>query len=306
MSHRHTDRSWPPEPGEPLPVAVVDDHTHLASTVERARLLRDERAGASDDRPGDPDAAWPSWTVAGLLAAARRAGVDRVVDAGWDVPSSRAALAAARANPGVVAAVALHPQEIPGIVARGEYAAACAEIERLAADPRVRAIGETGLDYHWVTDEGGRAAQRDAFRRHLDIAERTGLPLQIHDRSAHDDVLRVLAEEGAPERTVFHSFSGDADMARRCADAGWYLSFSGTLTFKNAPELREALLAVPADRVLVETDAPFLTPAPFRGRPNASYVMPATVRAQAELRGVPLEDWCRTLARNAEEVYGTW
>lgn len=303
MPHRHADRSWPPEPDAPLPVPVVDDHTHLASTVERARRLR------ADQAEGDCSGVEPpmrSWTVGELLAAAGRAGVGRVVDAGWDAASSRAAVAAAHAHPQVAAAVALHPQEVPGMVAAGTFEESFAEVERLAADPRTRAVGESGLDYHWVTDEAGRKAQRESFRRHIALARRTGLALQIHDRLAHDDVLRVLAEEGAPERTVFHSFSGDADMAARCAEAGWYLSFSGTLTFKNAPELREALRAVPAELVLVETDAPFLTPAPYRGRPNASYVMPATVRAQAELRGVSLDDWCRRLARNAEEAYGTW
>ena len=152
--------------------------------------------------------------------------------------------------------------------------AALAEIEELATRPRIRVVGETGLDHYWVKDDAGRAAQEESFRRHIRLAKRLGAVLQIHDRDAHDDVLRVLEDEGAPERTVFHCFSGDAAMARHCADRGWYLSFAGTVTFKNAEPLREALRAVPLDLVLVETDAPYLAPVPYRGRTNAGYLVP--------------------------------
>ena len=178
------------------------------------------------------------------------------------------------------------------------------EIERLASSSdRVRAVGETGLDY-FRTGEDGRAAQHESFRRHIDLAKRLGKTLVIHDRDAHDDVLRVLDEEGVPDRFVMHCFSGDADFARACLDRGGWLSFAGTVTFKNAEPLREALRAAPLDRVLVETDAPYLTPMPFRGRPNASYLVPLTVRAMAQTRGDDLEGLCRALDRNTEEAFG--
>jgi TatD DNase family protein len=226
----------------------------------------------------------------------------------------------------VLGGVGLHPTEAAAIVApqpdsaagrpdaaeerpgqasgRAALEAAIEEIERLARHPRIGVIGETGLDYHWVQDEAGRAAQAESFRRHIDLAKRLGKVLQIHDRDAHDDVLAVLHSEGAPERTVFHCFSGDAAMARHCADRGWYLSFAGTLTFKNAGGLREALAAVPREQVLVETDAPYLTPMPHRGRPNASYLMPWTVRAMAEVTGAALDEMCITLAANSRRLYG--
>jgi TatD DNase family protein len=186
--------------------------------------------------------------------------------------------------------------------------AAFAEIAALARHPRVRVVGETGLDHYWVPPDDvlGRHAQEESFRRHVRLAKELGLALQIHDRDAHDDVLRVLEEEGAPERTVFHCFSGGPQMARYCADRGWYLSFAGTLTFKNSTQLREALRAVPFDQVLVETDAPYLTPAPHRGRPNAGYLVPLTVRCMAEVLRRDLDRSCAELGRTAEIVYGSW
>ena len=185
--------------------------------------------------------------------------------------------------------------------------AALAEIEQLAgAHPGVRAVGETGLD-HFRTGEEGRAAQVESFRRHVDIAKRLDKTLVIHDRDAHEEVLAVLDEEGAPERWVMHCFSGDADFARRCLDRGAHLSFAGTVTFKNADPLREALALVPGDRLLVETDAPYLTPHPHRGRTNASYLVPLTVRTMAEVRGADLEELCAGIDAATEAAFGgTW
>ena len=220
-----------------------------------------------------------------------------------DLPGARFAVEAAPRHAGVVAGVALHPNEAPRLAARGELEAAYAEIERLAADPAVRAVGETGLDY-FRTGEEGRATQHASFRWHIDLAKRLDRTLVIHDRDSHDDVLRILAEEGAPERWVMHCFSGDAAFARRCLDAGAYLSFAGTVTFTNAAPLREALLVTPRDRLLVETDAPYLTPTPWRGRPNASYLIPTTVRAMAAERGDDLAALCASIAAATDEAFG--
>ncbi len=277
----------PPAP-EPLPVPVVDDHTHL----DIGGTARD---GEAVDQLG----------VDQLLAMAAAAGVPRAVQIGCDLPSSRWTVEAVDRHPQLLGGVALHPNEAPLLAAAGELDDAMAELEKLAAHPRVRVIGETGLD-HFRTGPEGRAAQRESFRRHIDLAKRLDLTLQIHDRDAHDDVLQVLAQEGAPERTVFHCFSGDADMARLCVERGYHLSFAGTVTFANAPALREALAVTPLELLQVETDAPFLTPTPFRGRPNASYLVPLTVRAMAEVLDVPLERLCEALATNAERLYGPW
>jgi len=204
----------------------------------------------------------------------------------------------------IVAGVALHPNEAPGLAATGRLEEALAEIERLAASSdRVRAVGETGLDY-FRTDEAGRPAQYESFRRHIDLAKRLGKTLVIHDRDAHDDVVRLLDEEGAPERVVMHCFSGDAEFARACLDRGAWLSFAGTVTFKNAEPLRGALRAAPRDRILVETDAPYLTPMPYRGRPNASYLVPLTVRSMAETLGADIEELCATVEANTDEAFG--
>ncbi|HYY12570.1 MAG TPA: TatD family hydrolase [Kineosporiaceae bacterium] len=269
---------------EPLPHPVVDGHTHLDHA----------RRGESALPPGE------------ALAAAAAVGVTRMVQIGCDLDSARWTASVLEEFPALVGGVALHPTEATRLSASGELDDALAEVERLAAGPRIRVIGETGLDHYWVEDAPGRAAQERSFRWHVDLAKRLGKVLQIHDRDAHDDVLRVLAEEGAPERTVFHCFSGDADMARLAADRGWYLSFAGTLTFKNAEPLREALRAVPLDLVLVETDAPYLTPSPHRGRPNVGYLVPLTVRCMAEVLGRHLEDVCATLDATSEALYGPW
>jgi len=274
-------QGYPPVP-DPLPVAVVDDHTHL-------------------DHLPDAD-------VDALLAAAAAAGVPRAVQIGCDLPAARWTVRAVERWPQLLGGVAVHPNEAPLLAERGELDAALAEIEALAAHPRVRVVGETGLDRFrtdW-SDPAAARAQRESFAAHVAMAKRLGRVLQIHDRDAHDDVLDVLAAEGAPERTVFHCFSGDAAMARRCAEQGWYLSFAGTVTFKSAAGLREALAAVPLEQVLVETDAPYLTPAPHRGRPNASHLVPHTVRAVAEVLGRDVAEICEMLWNTAESVYGPW
>ena len=273
------DRERPPAP-EPLPHPVVDNHCHL------------------DIADGD----WVSTEEA--IAAAAAVGVPRIVQIGCDLPGARWAVEAAATHDALVAGVALHPNEAPRLAAAGELEAAYAEIERLArAHPKVRAVGETGLD-HFRTGEDGRAAQEESFRWHVDLAKRLDKTLVIHDRDAHADVLRVIDSEGAPDRWVMHCFSGDADLARACLDRGAHLSFAGTVTFKNAAHLRNALVVTPRDRLLVETDAPYLTPVPWRGRPNASYLVPHTMRTMAEVRGDDLGDLCAAVDTNTEVAFG--
>jgi TatD DNase family protein len=275
------DRARPPLP-EPLPHPVVDNHCHL-------------------DIADGPDGSWLATDEA--LGLAAEVGVPRIVQIGCDLPGARWAVQAAERYPSLVAGVALHPNEAPRLAVDGALDGALAEIERLATHDRVRAVGETGLDY-FRTGEDGRAAQHESFRRHIDLAKRLGKTLVIHDRDAHDDVLRLLDEEGVPERVVMHCFSGDADFARACLDRGAWLSFAGTVTFKNAEPLREALRIAPRDRVLVETDAPYLTPTPYRGRPNASYLVPHTVRAMAETLAADLRGLCEALEANTDAAFG--
>jgi TatD DNase family protein len=223
-------------------------------------------------------------------------GVARVVTVADDLASARWAVQAAHWDERVVAAVALHPTRTAALTEDDH-----AEIERLARDPRVVAVGETGLDYYW--DYSPPAAQQESFRRHIDLAKRIGKPLMIHDRDAHADVLRILREEGAPDSVVFHCFSGDAEMARECADAGYAMSFAGPVTFRNARALQEAAVVVPEDLLLAETDAPFLTPHPHRGKANEPYCLPWTVRGLAALRGVADERLAESVGRNAERVF---
>ncbi|GAA2341775.1 AraC family transcriptional regulator [Streptomyces caniferus] len=286
------DKNPPPPLPEPLRVAVADSHTHL------------------DMQEG---------TVEEALAKAASVGVTTVVQVGCDLAGSRWAAETAAAYDAVHATVALHPNEAPRIVlgdpdgwsrqgARepgGDAAldAALAEIDRLAALPQVRGVGETGLDY-FRTGPEGMAAQERSFRAHIEIAKRHGKALVIHDREAHDDVLRILREEGAPERVVFHCYSGDAAMAEVCAAAGYFLSFAGNVTFKNAQPLRDALAVAPAELVLVETDAPFLTPAPYRGRANAPYLVPVTLRAMAEVKAMTEDELATAVAANTARAFG--
>lgn len=255
-----------------LPAPVIDSHCHLDITTEYSGL-----------------------SAADALSAAADVGVSGVVQVGVDVASSRRSVALAQEFGNVVAAVAVHPNEAPRRGARLDDD--LQDIAELAADPRVVAIGESGLD-HYRTDESGRADQERSFRAHVALARKTGKTLVIHDRDAHADVLRVLADEDLPDRVVFHCFSGDAAMARLCAEAGWYVSFPGVLTFKNAAELRAAAAVVPPELLLVETDAPFLTPAPHRGKPNASYLMPWTIATLADVTGIALSELCPQLRDN--------
>jgi TatD DNase family protein len=237
-------------------------------------------------------------TVEDALTAAHAVGIERVVQVGVDVGTSRWSAKLAADRDDVWAAVAIHPNEAP---AADE--AAWAAIAELASLPRVVALGETGLD-HYRTPAAGWAAQEESFRRHIDIAKSTGKAVMIHDREAHDDVLRVLDEEGPPERVIFHCFSGDTDVARRCVDAGYVLSFAGNVTFANAANLREAAAVTPLDQLLVETDAPFLTPMPHRGRPNAPYLIPLTVRALAEVKSASPDDVAAAVTATAARVFG--
>jgi TatD DNase family protein len=269
----HGRRARPPAP-EPLPAPTVDAHTHL-------------------DACGCVDAA----DVAAAMDRAAAVGVTRAVTVADDLASARWVVQAAHWDDRVAAAVALHPTRTAALTEDDH-----AEVERLARDPRVVAVGETGLDYYW--DYSPPAAQQESFRRHIDLAKRLGKPLMIHDRDAHADVLRILREEGAPQTVLFHCFSGDATMARECVEAGYVLSFAGPVTFRNARTLQEAAVVVPEDQLLVETDAPFLTPHPHRGRANEPYCLPWTVRALAALRGVSGEQLAASAGRNAERVFG--
>ncbi len=273
----------PPPPPDPLPMPVVDNHLHLDMS--------------RDDGP-PPD-------IAATLAQAAAVGVTRVVQIGCDLEAARLTTQWVDEYPRMVGGVSLHPNEAPRLAAKGALDAALAEIEVLARHPRIRVVGETGLDYY-RTGEDGRPAQHVSFREHIAIAKRTGRVLQIHDREAHDDVLRILAEEGAPERTVLHCFSGDIEMARHCVDRGYYLSFAGPITFKAARELRNALSVVPLEQVLVETDTPFLTPHPHRGAANAPYLIPLTLRVMAGVLNVAVATLCQAISETSEELYGPW
>ena len=271
----------PPAP-EPLPAPTTDAHTHLASTRHYSGL-----------------------TVADNLAAARAAGVTRVVDVGTDVASSEETVALAEQHAEVIACVAIHPNDAARLgETLDEYLDALAALA--GRSDRVRGIGETGLDYFRTRDPEGIARQKHSFAAHIALARQHGLALVIHDRDAHDDILDVLDAEGAPERVMMHCFSGDAEFARRCLDRGFWLSFPGTVTFKPNEALREAFDLTPSDRLLVETDAPYLTPAPLRGKPNAPYLLPHTVRFLAERRGVEVAELCHQLAANATALFGEW
>jgi TatD DNase family protein len=272
----------PPAPA-PLQVPVADSHCHL------------DIATSEDDRLEVDDA----------LARSGAVGVPRIVQIGCDLPGARWAVETARRYADVVAGVALHPNEAPRLAEAGTLDASLAEIDALAADDAVRAVGETGMDFY-RTGPDGRAVQEESFRAHIEMAKKHGKALVIHDRDSHDDVLRILEDAGPPDRVVFHCFSGDTAMAEHCVRRGWWLSFAGTVTFKNAQGLRDALAVAPLDRVLVETDAPFLTPTPYRGRPNASYLVPHTVRAMAEVLGVGEDTLCTAIAANTEAAFDPW
>lgn len=272
-------RSRPaPEAPEPLS-PLVDAHTHL------------DACGASD-----------AASTAAILDRAAAVGVGRVVTVADDLEAARFAVRAAHWDERVFAAVAIHPTRANSLDEETRR-----EIETLASDPRCVSVGESGLDLYWPGKLEGcaePAEQEEAFRWHIDLAKRLGKTLMIHNREADDELLRVLRSEGAPEKVVFHCFSSGPEMARECVDAGYVLSFSGTVSFKNAKALREAAPLVPREQVLVETDAPFLTPHPFRGAPNESYCLPYTVRALAEVRGEDAGELAAVTTANAQRVYG--
>jgi TatD DNase family protein len=276
MSSRSRDAGRtgePPPLPEPLAVPVLDSHAHL------------DLMGVEVDE---------------ALDAARSVGIDTVVQVGVDLPSSRWSADVAERYDAVHAAVALHPNEAGRGAATDE---ALREIERLAALPQVRAVGETGLDFFRTPEPAGQRLQEDSFRAHIAIAKSTGTTLVIHDRDAHDDVVRVLLDEGAPERVVFHCFSGGPDLARTCSEHGWWASYAGPVTFKANDDLRAAVVATPVELLLVETDAPFLTPMPFRGRPNAPYLVPLTVRAMAQATGLEVDALCAAIADNGRRAF---
>ena len=284
MADRHNrdiDRQLAPAP-EPLPVPCVDAHAHIEIVA---------------------DAGFDSAEVRQVIDDAAAAGIDRIVQVGYSAEQSEwGANLAALYDGQVLAAVALHPNEAPVVE---DLEADWAIIEALAQQPRVRAIGETGLDYFRTPPEL-RGRQQESFKWHIDLAKRTKKALVIHDRDSHDDVLAVLAEVGAPEKTVFHCFSGDVEMAKKCIERGYVLSFAGTVTFKNAPQLREALAITPIDQILVETDAPFLAPMPHRGALNSPAQIATIVRAMAAERNADLAEFATALSRNAERVFGSF
>jgi TatD DNase family protein len=273
-----------PASPEPLPSPVLDSHTHLD-------IVSAERGSAQT-----------TWSVADQIAAAAAVGVDRLVQVGVDLDSSRWAATLAASEKAVLATVAVHPNEAPRLSNLDDALSVITELARL---DRVRGVGETGLDYY-RTSGPGLTAQERSFRAHIALAKQVGKTLVVHDRDAHADILRVLDEEGAPETVVMHCFSGDADFAAACVSRGFLLSFAGTVTFKNAPHLREAAALTPPSQILVETDAPYLTPMPYRGRPNASYLIPLTVRALADVKEMPLRDMCEAISANGERVFGPW
>lgn len=280
-----------PETPEPLNVPVLDSHTHLDIVLS---------GEWGEDGAEPPEVTGPS--VKAELDLATAAGITRIVQVGVDVRSSRWGADLAAADDRVVAAVALHPNEAPVLA---DLEAALGEIEKMGAEPRVRAFGETGLDSYRTGPEG-LAAQEHSFRRHIDLAKTYAKALVIHDREMHDDVLRVLDDEGAPDTVVLHCFSGDETFARECVERGFFLSYAGNITFKNAQHLRDAALVTPVEQMLVETDAPFLTPMPYRGRPNSPYLVPLTVRFIAELKGVGVDELCAGIDATGTRVFGDW
>lgn len=274
-----------PAAPEPLEVAIYDNHSHLD-------FVFDEELGAMP------------WNE--NLDIAQSVGIRGVVQVGVTLESSKWSAELATKDVRVLAAVALHPNEAPLYENLENLNAAINEIEALATQPRVRAIGETGLDFFRTEGENSISLQQHSFEEHIRIAKENDIALMIHDRDAHDDVVATLKRVGAPEKVVFHCYSGDTDLAQICADNGWYMSFAGNITIKRNQHLRDSLAMAPKELILIETDAPFLAPEPFRGRPNAPYLVPVTARFMAEVRGEDLNELCAQLASNTESVYGSW
>ena len=283
MADRHNrdlDRQPAPLP-EPLNVNCVDAHAHIEIITNSA--------------PDAPE-------IGKVLADAKSVGIDRIVQVGYSAEQSEWGVKLAEHWPNILAAVALHPNEAPVVE---DLEADLAKIEELSTHPRVRAIGETGLDF-FRTEPALQERQKYSFRRHIDLAKRVNKALVIHDRDAHRAVLDVLIEEGAPEKVIFHCYSGDAEMARECIEKGYILSFAGTLTFKNAPALREAVKLVPIDQLLVETDSPFLAPMPHRGSLNTPAQIPTILRFMADERGEDVDELATAISNNCERLFGSF
>ena len=283
MADRHNrdlDRQPAPLP-EPLNVNCVDAHAHIEIITNSA--------------PDAPE-------IGKVLADAKSVGIDRIVQVGYSAEQSEWGVKLAEHWPNILAAVALHPNEAPVVE---DLEADLAKIEALSIHPRVRAIGETGLDF-FRTEPALQERQKYSFRRHIDLAKRVNKALVIHDRDAHRAVLDVLIEEGAPKKVIFHCYSGDAEMARECIEKGYVLSFAGTLTFKNAPALREAVKIVPIDQLLVETDSPFLAPMPHRGLLNTPAQIPTILRFMADERGEDVDELATAISNNCERLFGSF
>ena len=281
MADRHNrdlDRKPAPLP-EPLPVKCADSHAHLEIVT--------------NTEPDHPE-------VSRVIEEATQVGINRIVQVGYSAEQSKWCVQLAELHKSVVAAVALHPNEAPVV---NDLEAELAIIEELANHPRVRAIGETGLDF-FRTEPALQERQRYSFIKHIEIAKKSNKALVIHDRDAHRAVLDTLSEVGAPEVTVFHCFSGDAQMAAECVEKGYVLSFAGTVTFKNAPQLREALRLVPKELLLVETDSPFLAPMPNRGALNTPAQIPNILRFMAEERGDDLIELTNAISSNVDRIFG--
>lgn len=315
--HHHRDRSWAPAP-EALPddAQTIDNHTHVASVIPFARAMSHEA-----QEKGQPEV--PVYDVDQLLAQAQSVGIGGIIDCGCELPHLMTALQMALDHLGNVhAALAIHPNEsvlhghrgVPGPDGLPlkykpyhdtSFEDALAEVHRLATTypEQVVAIGETGMDL-FRTGEGAKELQREAFRAHIALAKELGLPMQIHDRDSHREVIETLLADGAPERTVFHSYSGDREMAEIAREHGWYLSFSGTVSYKGNDGIRESLRIVGLGHAMVETDAPYLTPMPYRGRTNAPYMIPYTLRAMADTLDLPIADVARGTRDTARAVYG--
>ncbi len=272
-----------PELPEPLKVGTYDNHTHLEI--------------ADGDQP---------MNYQDHLALANQVGILGAVQVGVTLESSRWSAQVAATEPRLLAAVAIHPNEAARYESQKHLDLDIDGIAELASQERVRAIGETGLDFYRTESEQGKVFQQHSFERHIQIAKDHNLALQIHDRDAHSEVVETLLRVGGPNKVVFHCYSGDIDLAKICAEHGWYTSFAGNITIKRNQHLRDSLKHMPVDKILVETDAPFLTPEPLRGRPNAPYLVPITVRFMAVELGMDADELSGQLAKNTVAVYGSW
>ena len=272
-----------PELPEPLLVGTYDNHTHLEI--------------ADGDQPMD---------YQDHMSLAGQVGILGAVQVGVTLESSKWCAEVAAKDSRLLAAVAIHPNEAAKYESKQALDNDMEGINKLASEPRVRAIGETGLDFFRTEDSQGIEFQQYSFEQHIDIAKQHNLALQIHDRDAHDKVVETLLRVGAPDKVVFHCYSGDLELAKICTDNGWYTSFAGNITIKRNQHLRDSLKAMPKTKILVETDAPFLTPEPLRGRPNAPYLVPITVRFMALQLGMDANELSGQIAQNTIEVYGSW